>query len=144
MLALLTVPRHHIPHTTPTTHHVPLITPWPPDHVSESLPLLAVLLPLPRSIHPLSPCSDNQCYSPFFSLPSPLNLLSVQPSIILLYLSPFLPLALSTQSKFFPSFLTFKFSHFLIFAVSEEDCHVPKAYAHMRVHVLTCAHMILL
>jgi hypothetical protein len=39
-----------------------------------------------------------------------------------------------TQSKFFRSFLTFKFSHFLIFAVLEEDCFVPKACAHMRVH----------
>ncbi len=36
--------------------------------------------------------------------------------------------------KFFPSFLTFMFSHFLIVAVSEEDWHVPKAYAHMRAH----------
>ncbi len=37
--------------------------------------------------------------------------------------------------KFFSSFLTFKFSHFLIFAVSEEDWHVPKAYAHICTHV---------
>ncbi len=31
----------------------------------------------------------------------------------------------------FSIFSHFLFSHFLIFAVSEEDCHVPKAYAHM-------------
>jgi hypothetical protein len=43
----------------------------------------------------------------------------------------------STQIKFFPSFVTFMFSHFLIFAVSEEDCHVLKAYAHMRAHART-------
>ncbi len=36
------------------------------------------------------------------------------------------------------------FSHFLIFAVSEEDCHVPKAYAHMRAHARTRVYMILL
>jgi hypothetical protein len=36
------------------------------------------------------------------------------------------------------------FSHFLIFAVSEEDWHVPKAYAHMRAHARMCAHMIML
>ena len=29
------------------------------------------------------------------------------------------------------------FSHFLIFPVSEEDCHVPKAYAQMRAHGCT-------
>ncbi len=48
--------------------------------------------------------------------------------------------------NFFPSFLTFMFSHFLIFAVSEarEDWHVPKAYAHIRTHARMCAHMILL
>ena len=46
--------------------------------------------------------------------------------------------------KFFPSFLTFMFSHFLIFAVSEEDWHVPKAYTHMLTHARMCAHMILL
>ncbi len=50
----------------------------------------------------------------------------------------------TTQIKFSLYFLTFMFSHFLIFAVSEEDCHVPKAYAHMRAHARTCSHMILL
>ncbi len=44
---------------------------------------------------------------------------------------------MQTQIKFFPSFLTSMFSHFLIFAASEKDCHIPKAYAHMRAHRCT-------
>jgi hypothetical protein len=52
--------------------------------------------------------------------------------------------AISDPKQLSPSFLTFKFSYFLIFAVSEEDCHVSKAYAHMRVHERMRAHMILL